>query len=65
MTSYYEVDCPHSKECSDVNSYKCHCCKHNKKKSYYEPVVPYPIPYTPITPNTPFPSYPVVWCAVE
>lgn len=49
MTSFYEADCPH-KDCSDKGSLKCHSCRHNKRKSYYEPkdVQPY-IPYYPFT----------------
>jgi len=46
--NYYYVypDCPFRNVCSD-NDNKCETCRHNPKRSYYEPIEPYYPPYYP------------------
>lgn len=44
-TSTVTYECPYRNICSD-NGRKCETCRHNPKRSYYEPVEPY-IPYIP------------------
>jgi len=48
-------DCPYRSICSD-NGKKCETCRHNPKRSYYEPVEPY-IPYIPYVPYYPYYPY--------
>ncbi len=50
------VECPYSKTCPDFNKF-CDSCKHNEKRTHYEPIIisidpiPYqPIPYYPYSP---------------
>ena len=43
-TITYNYDCPYRNICSD-NGKKCETCRHNPKRSYYEPVESYYIPY--------------------
>jgi len=31
------VDCPYADVCTDANTEKCKRCKHNRRKSYFEP----------------------------
>ena len=38
-----EVKCPYSEKCSDYSKL-CGSCKHNEKRSYYEPT--YPVAYS-------------------
>ena len=50
-----EVNCPYSNKCSDYNKL-CSSCKHNEKRSYYEPV-----PHQPYYPYYPYwPLYPEI-----
>ena len=53
---YVYPDCPFRNVCSD-NGKKCETCKHNPKRSCYEPLEPY-IPYIPYAPYYPYPYYP-------
>ncbi len=39
----FNYECPYRNICSD-NGKNCESCRHNPKRSYYEPVEPY-IPY--------------------
>jgi len=62
ITINYE--CPYRNTCSD-NGKKCESCRHNPKRSYYEPIEPYypyipscPYPYYPYVPSCPYPYYP-------
>lgn len=32
------VDCPYADVCTDANTEKCKRCKHNRRRSYFEPV---------------------------
>ena len=48
-------DCPYRSICSDYGI-KCETCRHNPKRSYYEPVESY-YPYIPYTPFYPYYPY--------
>jgi len=52
---YVYPDCPFRNVCSD-NGKKCETCRHNPRRSYYEPVEPY-YPWSPY-PWSPYPWYP-------
>ena len=54
-------DCLYRNSCSDSGK-KCESCKHNPKRSYYEPVEPC-IPYIPYVPYYPpyYPYYPYLF----
>ncbi len=65
------IDCSYEKDCLDLNTWingtrKCDSCKHNKKRSYYEPrdnwaYSYYPVPYYPIYPQPYYPPYNPIW----
>jgi len=57
ITINYE--CPYRNICSD-NGKKCESCRHNPKRSYYEPIEPY-IPYIPYVPYYPYYPYYPYW----
>ena len=56
------VDCPHTNDCTNANSYLCQTCANNRnhKHNHYQPHHPYdPYPWHPINPW--YPHYP--WIA--
>lgn len=66
------IDCPYSANCSQHNIL-CDTCKHNAKRSYYEPEThqyyyyPYPIisPWYPCYPTNPWYAPTITYCTTN
>jgi hypothetical protein len=61
-TVTFTYECPYRNICSD-NGKKCETCRHNPKRSYYEPVEPFYPWYPPYYPYPYYPYYPwtITW----